>query len=448
MLNVEQIYTVSRLCRETRLVLESHFLSLVIEGEISNLSCPASGHIYFTLKDDKAQVQCAMFRTQLRKIGFKPSNGMHVILHARVSLYEARGNFQLIAEQMEPAGEGALRQKFEALKNKLSVEGLYDQAAKKPLPSLAKRVAVITSPTGAAIHDILSVLNSRFPALPVLIYPVTVQGETAKFDVVEALQLANARRDCDVIILARGGGSLEDLWAFNEEIVARAIYQSEIPVISAVGHEVDFSIADFVADYRAPTPSAAAETISPDQHQWLNQLDYLASKLSTILSRTLRDKRLRLERLQQLLERAHPGSQLQFHAQRLDECRLRLLQAPDHFIQSRRLSLSELNAKLLSDSPNKKIQHFQQRVESLQYRLSSNIQQSLQSARIRFTNCNKGLETLSPLATLSRGYSISKRQSDDSIINSTRQVAVGDLLNIQLTDGSLQAKLEGICENT
>jgi exodeoxyribonuclease VII large subunit len=204
--NVEQIYTVSRLCRETRLVLEGHFLSLAIEGEISNLSCPASGHIYFTLKDDKAQVQCAMFRTQLRKTGFKPDNGMHVILHARVSLYEARGNFQLIVEQMEPAGEGALRQKFEALKNKLSVEGLYDQAAKKPLPSLAKRVAVITSPTGAAIHDILSVLNNRFPALPVLIYPVSVQGETAKFELVEALKLANQRRDCDVIILARGGG--------------------------------------------------------------------------------------------------------------------------------------------------------------------------------------------------------------------------------------------------
>jgi exodeoxyribonuclease VII large subunit len=229
------------------------------------------------------------------------------------------------------------------------------------------------------------------------------------------------------------------------EIVARAIYQSEIPVISAVGHEVDFSIADFVADYRAPTPSAAAETISPDQHQWFNQLDYLANKLSTILARTLRDKRQRLERLQQLLERAHPGSQLQFHAQRLDECRLRLLQAPDHFIQSHRLTLSELNAKLLSDSPNKKIQ---QRVESLQYQLSSNIQKSLQSARIRFTNCNKGLETLSPLATLSRGYSISKRQADNSIVNSTRQVVVGDTLSIQLIDGSLQAKLEGICENT
>jgi len=442
------IYSVSELCRETRLLLEGTFLTLSIEGEISNLSRPASGHIYFTLKDNKAQVQCAMFRTQLRKVGFKPENGMKIMLKARVSLYEARGNFQLIAEQMDAAGEGALRQQFDALKQKLSLEGLYDEAYKKPLPKLAKRVGVITSSTGAAIHDILTVLNNRFPTLPVLIHPVTVQGDSAKNEIVAAIELANERKDCDVLILARGGGSLEDLWAFNEEVVARAIHHSSIPIISAIGHEVDFSIADFVADYRAPTPSAAAELVSPDQHQWLSHFSYLSKQLTSTLSNNLSDKKQRLSHLQHRLKRSHPGAQLQIHAQRLDDCQARLMQTPQRILQQQRLRLSELTARLLNNNPNHQTFVLQQRLTSIQQRLPKPIQLSLQQARLRFTDCNKGLATLSPLATLARGYSISKRDTDGTIIKSAKQVVLGEKINIQLTDGILKTNIESINENT
>lgn len=448
MLDNTHIYSVSELCRETRLLLEGTFLTVTIEGEISNLSRPASGHIYFTLKDDKAQVQCAMFRAQLRKVGFKPDNGMRITLKARVSLYEARGNFQLIAEQMEAAGEGALRQKFEALKHKLSLEGFYDDAHKKPLPELAKKIGVITSSSGAAIHDVLSVLNNRFPSLPVLIYPVAVQGDSAKNEVVAAIDLANERKDCDVLILARGGGSLEDLWAFNEEIVARAIHQSSLPIISAIGHEVDFTIADFVADYRAPTPSAAAELVSPDQQQWISHFNYLAKQLTNILTNHLSDKNQRLTQLHHRLKRSHPGAQLQMHAQRLDDCQARLLQTPQYILQQRKLRLSELTARLLNNNPNRHIQLLQQRLAFVQQRLTRPIQRRLQQARIRFTDCNKGLETLSPLATLARGYSISKRDTDDTIVKSIQQLVLGEKINIQFTDGILKTSIESINENT
>jgi len=444
----QHIYSVSQLCHETRLLLEGTFLTLHIEGEISNISRPASGHIYFTLKDQKAQVQCAMFRSQVRKIGFKPENGLRILMKARVSLYEARGNFQLIGEHMEAAGEGALRQQFEALKQKLSFEGLFDVDLKKPLPALAKKVGVITSSSGAAVHDILTVLNKRFPALPILIYPVTVQGNNAKHEITAAIELANKRKDCDVIILARGGGSLEDLWAFNEEIVARAINQSNIPIVNAVGHEVDFTIADFVADFRAPTPSAAAELISPDQQQWLSHFSYLAKQLNDCVTSDLQEKKQHLKQLQHRLNRTHPGAQLEIHAQRLDDCQARLLQTPKLAIQQHQLRLAELSSKLLSHNPNQRINGFQKRLATLQQRLSTPLQYKLQQVRLRFTTCNKGLETLSPLATLSRGYSISKRESDGGIINSVKQTQVGDNITLQLTDGTLRTTVDEINENT
>jgi len=441
------IYSVSELCRETRLLLEGTFLTLSIEGEISNLSRPASGHIYFTLKDSKAQVQCAMFRMSLRKTGFKPDNGMRVMLKARVSLYEARGNFQLIVEQMQTAGEGDLQRQYEALKQKLSNEGLYDQTHKKPLPALAKKLGVITSSSGAAIHDILTVLNNRFPSLPVLIYPVTVQGDGAKKEIVDAIELANKRKDCDVLIVARGGGSLEDLWAFNEEIVARAIYHSSLPIISAIGHEVDFTIADFVADYRAPTPSAAAEQVSPDQHQWLSHLNYLAKQLSAEITRDLSDKNLQLSQCYHRLKRAHPGVQLQIHAQRLDDYQLRLLLTPKQILQQYQLRFAELKSRLLKSNPIQHIYTLQQRLAFIQQRVPMLIEHQLQRARIRFTDCNRGLETLSPLATLSRGYSISKRDNDGTIVKSIQDLTLGDKINIQLIDGTLQTCVEAINEN-
>ncbi len=442
------IYSVSELCRETRLLLEGNFLTLTIEGELSNLSRPTSGHIYFTLKDDKAQVQCAMFRSQLRTVGFKPDNGMRVILKARVSLYEARGSFQLIAEHMEAAGEGALRQQYEALKQKLSLEGLFEQSNKKPLPALAKKIGLITSSSGAAVHDILTVLKKRFPALPVLIYPVAVQGENAKNDLVAAIELANNRKDCDVLILARGGGSLEDLWAFNEEIVARAIFLSSIPIMSAVGHEVDFTIADFVADYRAPTPSAAAETISPDQGQWLSHFNYLAAELTRLLTHQLSDKNQRLTQLHHRLKRSHPGAQMERQAQRLDDCQARFLQAPRRMLQHRKWQLSELTARLINNNPSQQIQQLQHQLTSYHHHLTRPIQNRLQQARIRFTDCNKGLETLSPLATLARGYSITKRDSDGTIINSIQQLKLNEKVNIRLVDGSVKTSIESLHETS
>ncbi|MCU7921893.1 MAG: exodeoxyribonuclease VII large subunit, partial [Candidatus Thiodiazotropha sp. (ex Dulcina madagascariensis)] len=275
-----EIYSVSRLVRETRAILEGSFPLIWVSGELSNLAQPASGHIYFSLKDEAAQVRCAMFRMKRQLLRFRPENGQQVTIRARVSLYEARGEFQLIVEQMEPAGEGALRLAFEQLKHKLATEGLFDSETKKPLPSPPNQLGIITSPTGAAVRDLLTVLRRRFPALPVIIYPVQVQGEDAPRQIIRMLQLANQRQECDLLILSRGGGSLEDLQAFNDEGLARAIHASQIPLVTGIGHEIDFTIADFVADRRAPTPSAAAELVSPDQQEWYQRVTQLARRLS------------------------------------------------------------------------------------------------------------------------------------------------------------------------
>jgi exodeoxyribonuclease VII large subunit len=442
----DNIYTVSELCRETRLLLETSFLTVSIEGEISNSSRPASGHYYFTLKDDKAQIQCVMFRPQLRKIGFKPDNSQHIVMKARVSLYEARGNFQLIVEHMESVGEGALRQKFERLKNTLLNEGLFDTSNKKPLPALARKIGVITSPSGAAIHDILAVLNKRFPSIPVLIYPVSVQGELAKDEIVAAISLANIRKDCDVLLLSRGGGSLEDLWCFNEEAVARAIHSSTIPIVSAVGHEVDFTIADFVADARAATPSAAAEMLSPDQQHWLSRLEGLQATLQSLMAHLGLTRRQQFESLQQRLTRAHPGWQLQAHHQRLDDCHARLVKAPEKHLQAAKFKTSQVSAKLLHNNPMHTIKAHQRSFSSVQHALVTAIKNKTHETNIRFTNSAKALEMLSPLATLSRGYSITKKLSDNTVIHSTQQVKLGDKLHIQLHEGSLQASLEQIDE--
>ena len=291
----ENVYSVSQLNREAKRLLAQHFLSVSVTGELSNLSMPASGHIYFTLKDAHAQVRCAMFRGQLQRCKIKPSNGIQVIARVEVSLYEPRGDYQLVVEQLEAAGDGALRLAFEQLKHKLQAEGLFDLSRKADLPLIPKRIGVITSPSGAAIHDILTVLNRRFPAIPIILYPVAVQGETAKFEIAKAISLANQRAEVDVILLARGGGSLEDLWAFNEELVARAIADSQIPIISGVGHEVDITISDFVADFRAATPSAAAEHAVPLQADWLYSFEHYEHELLQNWKRLIEKKRQHLQ---------------------------------------------------------------------------------------------------------------------------------------------------------
>ncbi|MGH8185415.1 MAG: exodeoxyribonuclease VII large subunit, partial [Steroidobacteraceae bacterium] len=321
------IYTPARLNREARTLLERGLPALWLEGEMSNLSRPSSGHWYFSLKDHSAQLRCAMFRQRNVLAKFTPRDGAHLLARGRVSLYEQRGDYQFVVDYMEEAGEGALRQRFEVLKVKLAAQGMFASERKRPLPRLPRRIGVVTSPSGAAIRDILQILRRRFCSIPVLIYPTHVQGGSAAGQVAATIRLASRRAECDVLIVARGGGSLEDLWAFNEEVVARAIYQSAIPVVTGIGHEVDFTIADFVADVRAPTPSGAAELVVPDCNEWLRHVVVLARRVRGGLDRKLRAHRDRVTWLQKRLAQLHPGVELRQRAQRLDEMEQRLTRA-------------------------------------------------------------------------------------------------------------------------
>jgi exodeoxyribonuclease VII large subunit len=301
------IYSVSQLNDQVKDLLEHSFPPLWVEGEISNFSCPASGHWYLSLKDSQAQVRCAMFRNRNQGLGFQPKNGLQVLARGRPGLYAPRGEFQLILDQIEPAGEGALRRAFELLKQKLQAEGLFDETYKQALPTVPDRIGIITSPTGAALRDILNVLRRRFPLGQVVIYPVPVQGTEAAPAIVRALKTAAERQECDLLVVARGGGSLEDLWAFNEESVARAIHACPLPVVSGVGHEIDFTIADFVADLRAPTPSAAAELVSPDVAEWRTRLLRLPAQLAVQQGRRLQQLG---QSLGQVTDPATPGPAL------------------------------------------------------------------------------------------------------------------------------------------
>ncbi|MDX5297597.1 MAG: exodeoxyribonuclease VII large subunit, partial [Gammaproteobacteria bacterium] len=336
--------TVSELNRQVRHLLEVSFMQVLVEGEISGFSRPSSGHWYFTLKDANAQVSCAMFRNRNQSVKTLPRDGDHVLVRAKVSLFEGRGNFQLLVEGLEPAGLGALQQAFEALKTRLADEGLFDPARKRAIPALPHHVGIVTSPTGAAIHDILTVMRRRFPAIPVTLFPTAVQGQAAADEIVRAIETANLHSDCDVLIVGRGGGSLEDLWPFNEERVARAIFQSRIPVISAVGHEVDVTIADFVADLRAPTPSAAAERVAPDQKAWRDQLAQYDERLLLGWRRQTRHHTLHLTQLAQRLR--DPAHQLQELGQRLDGLEIRLGQAVRRALLLRQQQAQHQQARL------------------------------------------------------------------------------------------------------
>jgi exodeoxyribonuclease VII large subunit len=363
--------TVTELNRATSQLLNEHLFSVLVEGEISNLSAPSSGHLYFSLKDSNAQVRCAMFKTQQRKLSFKPENGKQVIVKAQVSLYEPRGDFQLIIEHLEEAGDGALRRAFDLLKVKLSEEGLFSPATKQSIPALPGTIGIITSPSGAAIRDILTVLKRRFTAVPIIVYPVAVQGHNAKHEIAKAIALANEQQLCDVLILGRGGGSLEDLWAFNEELVARAIFASQIPIISAVGHETDITIADFVADLRAATPSAAAEHASPDQQEWLSKYSQINARLTELLQRQLSKKKETLSWLEKRLQQQHPGQKLLRNAQRLDEIELKLTQAIQIKIRHNNQVIAAKIATLWQYDPRIPINQYNQKQSYLYNRLLS-----------------------------------------------------------------------------
>lgn len=438
---IREIYTVSDLNREARELLEGHFPLVWVEGEISNLARPSSGHIYFSLKDEAAQVRCAMFKMRNRLLNFQPQNGQQVLARARVSLYEARGDFQLIIEHMEETGDGALRRRFELLKHQLYQEGLFDEAHKQELPLLPTRLGVITSPSGAAIRDILSVLKRRFPGIPVLIYPVPVQGEEAPPAIVEALQTAAKRQECDLFILARGGGSLEDLWAFNEESVARAIFDCPIPIVTGIGHEIDFTIADFVADYRAPTPSAAAEYVSPDREEWLETFMAWRNRLLRTHQGFLQQTNQTLDWLSKRL--VHPGQRLREHSQRLNELEQRMTNAQNSHLRHRRAQLATMYARIQGSSPEKQLRVHHMRLDKLDHANRQVMVKLLERGQQKLGNLGRALDAISPLATLGRGYALAQT-SDGKIIRKATEVKVNDLITTRLGRGSIESRVESI----
>ncbi len=418
-------------------MLEGSFPLLWVSGEISNLAQPASGHIYFTLKDEAAQVRCAMFRMKRQRIRFQPENGQQVLIRAKVSLYEARGEFQLIAEHMEPAGEGALRLAFEQLKQKLAAEGLFDTERKRALPMPPKQLGLITSPTGAAVRDLLTVLKRRFPALPVIIYPVQVQGEESARQIIQMITLASKREECDLLILSRGGGSLEDLQSFNDEGVARAIRNSKIPVVTGIGHEIDFTIADFVADRRAPTPSAAAELVTPDQQEWTQRLQTIAKRLHHYQLRRLQQLSERCLALGKRLNTQHPKQRLQQRQQRLDELADRLTRVFQFNLLQRNQRLDRLHTRLSRQTPEQRLERLNQQNRNLTERLHRAFKERMNLYQTKLIQIGRDLHNLSPLNTLGRGYAIVSRASDGAIISDSSEVNIGDELQARLQQGKL-----------
>ena len=401
-MNEQTLYSVTSLNAEVNHLLSNHFEVIFVTGEISNLSRPSSGHYYFSLKDDNAQIRCAFFRFNHQKLDFQLENGQDVIITAQVSVYEPRGDYQLIVKSIQLNGLGALQLAFDQLKSKLEKAGLYDESNKKPLPLFPKKIGIITSPTGAALQDILKVLKRRFPAIPLSIYPVAVQGLEAKNQIRDAIQNANDDAKCDVIILARGGGSLEDLWAFNEEIVAQAIFKSTIPIVTGIGHQTDFTIADFVADVRAPTPSAAAEIITPDGETLLLQLAQNAKRLSHLILAKIQTYQLELQHLQKRLQ--HPKEKLQQQAQQLDQ---------------------------------------------LENQLKRAIQFLLENKKMQLLTKVKTLDALSPLKVLGRGFSITKDKKTGVVISHCNTIKTGDEIMTSLIDGDIISTVsEVFCKKT
>ncbi len=436
------VYSVSRLNREAKDLLEHSFPPMWVEGEISNFSRPASGHWYFSLKDDKAQVRCAMFRNRNYLLPSAPKDGDKVLLRAQISLYEARGEYQLIAEHLEPAGLGALQRAFEELKKKLQAEGLFDPAHKKRLPPLPRCIGIITSPTGAAIRDILTTLRRRYPLGVAVLYPVPVQGAEAPPAIMRALQTACERAECDVLILARGGGSLEDLWAFNDEQLARAIYACPIPTISAVGHEIDFTIADFVTDLRAPTPTAAAELVSPDAAEWATRLSWLLGQISQLQARHLILARQKLVAFEQRLTAQHPGRKLGQQMQRLDDIEQRLRRALPLRVLGLVRHLTGLRSGLRANSPERRLAAAFQRQGLAAQRLQHVGQRLLDRRRANLATLARALDALSPLQTLERGYAIATL--DGHVLTDASTANVGNTLSLQLRRGRLDAEVTGV----
>lgn len=434
------ILTVSRLTNLLRGVLEENFEQVWVQGEVSNLSLPSSGHCYFTLKDSGSQLRCLMFKSAFKNLKFRPVDGMALIVRGRISVYDQRGEYQLICEYLEPSGVGALQTAFVQLKQKLAAEGLFSDEHKLPLPRFPQRVGVVTSPTGAAIHDILNVLKRRFASLELQIYPVRVQGEGASLEIARAIEEMNRMAEVDVLIVGRGGGSLEDLWPFNEEVVARAVYRSEIPVISAVGHETDWSICDFTADLRAPTPSAAAEMVIASSGELKSQVSALSRQLVILLENRLDSLAASVRALERALQ--DPRTLLGHLSQRVDDLDGRLGVALRNSVERRNQVFTRMNNALMFHSPSLKADSARQRLMLLSARMESLVVQRIDASRQVSGESAARLDVLSPLKTLARGYSITSRLDNGRVITDTEQLSEGDQLLVTLNRGSVGCRVE------
>ncbi|MEA3303518.1 MAG: exodeoxyribonuclease VII large subunit [Pseudomonadota bacterium] len=437
------IFTVSRLNIEVKAALEGSFPLLWVTGEISNLATPRSGHLYFTLKESGAQVRCAMFRSRRNLSRFQAKDGMQVIVRARVTLYEPRGDYQLIIDHMEQAGEGLLRQQIEQLQQKLDLEGLFSSDHKQPLPLFPQRIGVITSASGAAVHDVLTVLQRRCPAIPVIVYPVAVQGENAAAEIIEMLRIAEQRQECDLLILTRGGGSLEDMMAFNDEQLVREVYRLSIPLISAIGHEIDISLSDHVADRRAPTPSAAAELASPDCRELNRKTDSLAGQIMRIQQNQLMQLAQRIDELSIRLTQQHPGSRLQQQQRQLQTLQQRLKKSMRHRIEILQSSHKNLLLRLIGHSPVQQLRHSRQRLDNLGARLQQRMQERLQHSHQQLGGITRELNAISPLATLERGYAITL-DSRNSVVTDASLLSIDDRVRIRLAKGELGCRVEEV----
>jgi len=438
-----EILTPSALNLLVRELLEDTLPLIWIEGELSNVSRPASGHVYFTLKDNAAQIRCAMFKSRSTWLRFKPADGMHVLARARVSLYEARGEFQLIVEHLEEAGEGALQREFERLKARLAAEGLFDAGRKRPLPRFARRIGVITSPTGAAIRDVLSVIARRFPLADIEILPVPVQGREAPAAISAMINAASAARRHDVLLLTRGGGSLEDLWAFNDESVARAIHASAIMVVSAVGHEIDFTIADFVADLRAPTPSAAAELLVPDAADLMRVVERQRSRLQQCITRKLEASSQRIDHTLVRLQTQRPQMRLARAGERAHALQQRMHAIVRSGLETRSLRIARLRTRLAAHDPYALLAQRRERAHSLGARLRGAIARNTERQTQHLAVLVRTLNAVSPLATLDRGYAILFDRETGQVVRSVMQVSPDSSLRARVADGEIDLRFEG-----
>jgi exodeoxyribonuclease VII large subunit len=439
----KNILSVSQLNRRAKQLLETHIPLIWVSGELSNFAKPGSGHWYFSLKDERAQIRCAMFKQANSRLRWQPESGMHVLVRARVSLYEGRGDYQLIIEHMEEAGSGLLQQAFEDLKFKLQQEGLFDENHKQALPRFPKHIGIVTSATGAAVRDILSVIQRRYPIVKTTVIPVAVQGAGAASDIVNGINKAIKFSTFDVLILSRGGGSIEDLWAFNDETLARTIHACPIPIISAVGHEVDFTIADFVADIRAPTPSVSAEISTPDINEWLQTLDELQLKLISHQSRLIQQKQQQLSFLQRRLR--HPKEQIQYQQQRLSQIEQALCRNIKSTINIQRQSLRANIKQLKQQHPQAKIQALYEKTNQLESRSHRAIAQTLKGKQQQLSASAQLLNAVNPLTVLSRGYSISST-TDGTVIHNKDQVSIGEEISIKLENGKIISRVTGLTD--